>query len=114
MSRAKHGTVEIDINGKSYTLKPTLSAYEKIETRMGGLRQAIENCSNMSLDGLTYIVAAACNIGAKDQKELKENIFEEGTLNVLPKVTEYLMKLLNPSGKEEDDGLQEEEKESGE
>jgi len=113
MGRATYGIVELEINGKQYELKPTLQAYEKIETRMGGLRQAIENCSNMSLDGLTYIVAAACGIGAKGHNDLKEDIFAEGTLNVLPKVTEYLMKLLNPSGKEADD-LDEGDGESGE
>ena len=113
MARATHGIVKVEINGKQHTLKPTLAAYEKIETRLGGLRQAIESCSNMNLESLAYIVAAATNTSNKDIKGLKEDIFQEGALNVLPGVTEYLMKLLNPSGKEQTDGVQEEE-EAGE
>jgi len=113
MSRAKHGTIDVEINGKQYTMKPTLAAYEKIETRMGGLRQAIESCSNMSIDSLTYIVAAACGIGNKEISNLKEEIFQEGALNVLPSVTEYLMKLLNPSGKDQEESKSE-DKDSGE
>ena len=113
MARATHGIIDVEINGKKYTMKPTLAAYEKIETRLGGLRQAIESCSNMSLDSLAYIVAAGSGMGNKEIPELKNNIFQEGTLNVLPKVTEFLMKLLNPSGKDMDDDVQE-EKEAGE
>lgn len=113
MGRATHGIIDVEINGKKYTMKPTLAAYEKIETRMGGLRQALESCSNMSIDSIAFIIGAGCGIGSKEIGDLKENIFQEGALNVLPKVTEYLMKLLNPSGKEVDDGVQE-EKEAGE
>ena len=113
MARATHGIIDVEINGKKYTMKPTLAAYEKIETRMGGLRQAIESCSNMSIDSIAFIVASGSGTGSKEMNELKENIFQEGALNVLPKVTEYLMKLLNPSGKETNDGVQE-EKEAGE
>lgn len=111
MARANYGTIELDLGGTKYKLQPTLAAYEKIETRMGGLRQAIENCSNMSLDGLTFIIAAGAGVGQREQKKLKEAIFAEGTLNVLPQVTDFLMKLLNPSGKDSEDV---EDTESGE
>lgn len=100
MSRANYGMVEVSISGKTYELKPTLAAYQKIDTRMGGLRQAIESCSNMSIDGLVFIIAAAAGIGQRDTGDLAQAVFEEGTMNVLPKVTEYLLMLLNPTGKE--------------
>lgn len=109
MSRATHGTIELEVGDKKYILKPTLAAYEKIEAQMGGVRQAMENCANMSIGSLTTIIGAASGIGSKEQKELKQAIFDEGTLNVLPKVTEYLMKLLNPSGKDIEEEQGEEE-----
>ena len=104
MSRSTYGTVEVDINGKSYELKPTLKAYEQIESRMGGLRQAIESVSSMSIEVLASIVAIGAGRGMKDLQKVKEDIFAEGALNVLPKVTEYLMLLLNPSGKDDIEG----------
>ena len=80
MSRATYGTVEVELGKKKYVLKPTLAAYEKIENRMGGIRQALENCSNMSIDGIASIIAAGAGIGSRETKELKEGIFAEGTL----------------------------------
>jgi hypothetical protein len=100
MSRANYGTVDVVISGKTYEMKPTLAAYQKIDNRMGGLRQAMEQCSNMSIDGLVFIIAAAAGVGQKDVAALAENVFAEGALNVLPAVSQYLAMLLNPSGKE--------------
>jgi hypothetical protein len=100
MTRATYGTVDLSIAGKDYTLKPTLAAYQKIDGRMGGLRQAIESCSNMSIDGLVFIIAAGAGIGQREVQALAEDVFHEGTANVLPKVTEYIATLLTPSGKE--------------
>lgn len=101
MSRATYGSVEIEANGKKYELKPTLKAYEQIESRMGGLRQAIEGAGSMSITMLASVVIAGTGKGQKDIEKVKEDIFAEGALNVLPKVTEYLMLLLNPSGKDD-------------
>lgn len=102
MSRIDYGTIEVTIAGTEYTLKPTLKAYQAIERRFGGLRSALESCSNMSIDGIAAIIAAGANLDRDARKELPDAIFAEGSLNVLPLVTEYLMKLLNPSGKEPD------------
>lgn len=108
MSRTDYGTVELDIGGTLYTLKPTLAAYQKIDSRMGGLRQAIESCGNMSIDGVVFIIAAGAGIGQREMPKLAEEVFAAGTSTLIPKVSEYIMLLLNPSGK------QPEEKEQGE
>lgn len=100
MSTVNYGQVDVVLNGETLTLKPTLAAYQKIDGRMGGLRQAIEQCSNMTLDGLCFIISAGAGLGKKESAELPEKVFREGTLNVLPNVTEYLVMLLNPTGKE--------------
>lgn len=101
MSRVDYGTVELKLGDEVVTLKPTLAAYQKIDGRMGGLRQAIESVSSMSIDSITYILAAGAGIGQKDSKDLAEKVFREGALHVLPHVTEYLMLLLNPTGKDD-------------
>ena len=98
--KINYGTVELSINEKEYTLKPTLAAYQKIDSRMGGLRQAIESCSNMSIDSLVFIISAGASVGSRNVPELAEDVFAEGTMNVIPGVSEYLLCLLNPSGKD--------------
>lgn len=100
MSRTDYGTVEVVIGGTEYTLKPTLAAYQKIDSRMGGLRQAIEACANMSIDGIVFIVAAGAGIGQRDVPKLAEDVFHTGASSIIPKVSDYLLMLLNPSGKE--------------
>ena len=47
MSRVDYGTVVLPINGKDYTLTPTLEALKKIQNRWGGIMQAIEACRGL-------------------------------------------------------------------
>ena len=68
MPGATYGTVKLKLGKKTYTMKPTLAAYEKTENRLGGLRQAIEMCSNMNIESSSYIIAAGCGIGSREQK----------------------------------------------
>ena len=118
MPRADYGTIELKLGKKEYTMKPTLKAYKKIEnhfkneaTGMQGLRLAIEDTSQLSIESTTFVIAAACGIGAREVPELEESIFAEGVAKVAAPVLEYLMKLLNPSGKDIEES---EDKESGE
>jgi len=97
MSRVDHGQVEFELGDNTITLKPTLKALMRIEAHFGGMRAAIERCGDLSLDGLAVIVAAGAGMKPKD---IQEDLFAEGITNVLPHATEYLLLLLNPTGKE--------------
>jgi len=101
MSRVEYGQVELQLD-ELVTLKPTLRAFEKISNRFGGLRNAIQALSNMDIDSLAFIIASATNAGQKGMEPLKEQIFNVGVLKVMPKVTEYLVLLMNPTGKDEE------------
>lgn len=108
MSRVEYGQVELQLDDV-VTLKPTLRAFQKISNRFGGLRNAIQAMSTMDIDSVAFIVAAATGSnGTKEMDSLKEQIFNAGVVKVMPKVTEYLVLLMNPSGKddepEDDDG----------
>lgn len=101
MSKASYGQVDIELGDDVVTLKPTLRAYEKIDTRYGGLRNALQVLGTMSLDATTFVIAAATNTGQKDMPALSEKVFEAGVVRLMPKVTQFLVLLMNPTGKDE-------------
>jgi hypothetical protein len=103
MGKTTYGQVEITLGDETYTLKPTLKAFETIEARFGGLRAAIDSVKQMSLGAATAIIAAGTGVGRNETKELKQAIMDEGLINVMPQITDFLMKLLNPTGKNDDD-----------
>lgn len=103
MSKASYGQVDIELGGEAVTLKPTLRAYEKIEQKYDGLRPAIQALSSMSLDAVSFVIGAATSTGQKDFTALQEKIFEAGVVTLMPKVTQYLVLLMNPTGKEAGD-----------
>ena len=100
MSKLNYGCVEVEIGDKTYTLKPTIDAYDKIEGRFGPIIQMLETRSFTSRDAMCFVIAMGAGIGARGASDIKQDMFASGTLNLLPKVTEYLMLLLNPTGKE--------------
>ena len=100
MSKASYGQVDIELGGETVTLKPTLRAYEKIEVKYGGLRAAIQALSGMSIDAVSFVIGAATSTGQKDFPALQEKIFDAGVVTLMPKVTQYLVLLMNPTGKE--------------
>jgi hypothetical protein len=102
MSRVEYGQVEFELDGETFTLKPTLKAFMKIEKHFGGMRSAIERCSDLSIDGLCTILAAGTgkNLSRKEAEEFADKVFAEGITNLLPFATEYLLLLMNPTGKE--------------
>lgn len=118
MSRVDHGTVTLKIDGTEHTMKPTLRAMQKIQARWPdtGLNGAISAAQGMLPDNLAYIVAAAAGVGQREAKELPEAVFQEGVARVAPKVIEFLVLLMNPTGKdsEPEEDADEEDPDEGE
>lgn len=104
MSRINRNQVECEINGEDYTLEPTLNAMSMIERRFGSVTEALDKMRNPSLDDVTLIIAAGASVPGKQRDRLKEDIFNDGIMNVNPKAVEYLVSLLNPSGDEAPEG----------
>lgn len=98
MSKADYGSVDIELD-ETVTLKPTLKAMQQIDRRFGSIRHAIEQVAGLSLDSLSFVVQAGSGMGQKEAKDLPEQVFQAGIVNVAGPVSEYLAMLLNPSGK---------------
>lgn len=113
MSRVDYGTKEVIIDGKTYTMTPTLNCVRLIKRwGLGSPMDAVEACRKFDPDSLAIVVAAGAGIGQKKIEALADAIHYEGTVNVTAPVIEFLAMLLNPTGK--DPELDEDKESEGE
>jgi len=104
MSRLDYGTVDVEIGDETFTLKPTLECARQIkQAGLGGPIQAIKALQDFDADILAVVVAAGAGIGRKKVDDLAEKIHTAGTINVAPKVIEFVGKLINPTGRDLDE-----------
>lgn len=100
MSRVDYGQVEIDLGGEVVTLKPTLSAMQRIDRHFGSIREAINQVGQLSFDAVAFVITAGAGLSGKDARDLPEQVFAAGVMRVAGKAAEYLALLLNPTGKQ--------------
>lgn len=106
MSKTQHGTVTIELGGEQYELKPTLKAALAIERQFGGLTAALRAVPAGSIEQVAFIVQHGAGLGTKREitDAIQQKVFEAGVLEIGPHVVEYISALLNPAGKEADEG----------
>jgi len=104
--------MDITLAGKEYTLKVTMAACDKIEKRFGGITDALEASGKMNTDTLATIISCGANIGQREFKDLKNDVFDHGILNVTPIVVEFLGLMLDPTGKDKSEDDDDEEGEA--
>ncbi|WP_460155958.1 hypothetical protein [Pseudomonas sp. S2_H10] len=100
MSKTLLGTVDITLDGETYTLKPTLGAVRAIEAHFGGLRGASQAINALSVDGCAVIIASGAGLSGKASEAIPEQVWQEGVLGVSVQLNAYLVALYNPKGTE--------------
>lgn len=103
MSRVDYGQVDIELDGETLTLKPTLAAMQKINKQCGSIRAAITHAYNVDFDVVVAVIAAGAGIGQREAKDLPEKVFAAGVVNLAPAVSEFLGMLMDPSGRDRDE-----------
>jgi len=103
MSKVDFGCVEVELNGETLTMKPTLRAYEKIDRKFGALNAAIQPLGSFNMEAITFVIAAGLGIGQKETDDLKSKIFERGVSNVATAAIKYITLLMNPTGKSDEE-----------
>ena len=98
MSKTLHGTVEIKLDGETYTLLPTLGAVRAIEAYFGGLRGASQAINALSIDGCAVIIAGGAGLTGKAAEVIPEQVWQAGVLEVSVQLNAYLVALYNPKG----------------
>ena len=116
MSQVDYGHVEITIGDEALTLTPTLDCVRKLKRwGLGSPMEAIEACRKFDADTLSIVVAAGSGKGQKQLEPLAQAIHDQGTSNVTAPVIDFLVMLLNPTGKTvDDDADSKEEDDKGE
>jgi hypothetical protein len=103
MSRVDYGTVEVEVGDEVYVLSPTIECVRKM--KRWGLStplNAIEACRGFDPETLATVIVSGSGKGQKDISPMTDAVHYEGTVNVAPKVIEFLALLMNPTGKEPD------------
>lgn len=93
------GSVTVDLGDKQYRLALTLAALEKIEAEFGSLFEARQRVVVQSLTAICKVIAAGANLSPSQAKELKQEVFRAGVLNVAPKVHEYIVRMHDPENR---------------
>ena len=101
MARSDYGHTELELGENIYTLEPTLKALQRINRNFGNLRNAIKEVRDLNLDALVFVIREGANLNNRETEDLQEDLFASGPMAAYGPVQDYLMALLNPSGKEE-------------
>lgn len=98
MSKTLYGTVPVELDGKTYTLQPTLGAVRAIEAHFGGLRGAAQAINSMSVDGCAAIIVGGAGLAGDEADAIAEKVWQAGVLDISIKLNGYLVALYNPRG----------------
>lgn len=97
--RLDHGQIGVELGGEEVLLKPTLEAMQKINRRFGNLRDAVQQVQALDFDAIAFILAAGAG-----RKDVAQQAFEQGLVNLVEPVASYIAALMDPSGREASGG----------
>lgn len=115
-ARLGAGDVEIELDGETVVLRPTLKACQAISRQAEGVLGAIGRVQRYDLD--TYVQVVTLGLGAegKEAREMPGKVFRTGMMQLIGPVTRYLMIISNggrpavdPDGTDDTGGAGEED-----
>lgn len=74
------GNVEIELDGKPFTLSPTLQACIRISRIGGGLNAAVQRCLALDMDTICEIITAGVGFNPNQAKMVPEAVFKTGLI----------------------------------
>ena len=94
-------TVELS-DGKTYVLTVTLEAMQKINRAFDSYVNAVKQVQELNFDALCAIIAAGAGLGQRQAAALQAEVFKAGIQNVAPQLGPFMVRLMDPSGGEEE------------
>ena len=92
-------TVPIEIDGKTYQLKPTLNALECLSKKYENFQSIYTRIGSMNLEAYTDVVYAGVKgtlpPNNKERQESNAEIYRSGIITLMPSLIEFLGMLLN-------------------
>lgn len=105
MSKTDHGTTDVVVGSEIYTLNFNLKAVRSIERFFGGISPALAELQKFSLTAASRVIIAGANLTLKPKEveALEEEIYEQGVGEVTVPLITYVVALLNPAAKTEEE-----------
>ena len=97
------GDIEIELDGKPYTMRPTLKAALALSNVQGGISMMVQRCLNCELDAIVSVISHGLGATSKDLPEL---VYKTGMLNLNAQCIRFLHVISNggrPPVEKEDD-----------
>ena len=76
------GDVEIELDGKLHTLKPSLDACIKISRLAGGLNAAVQRCLQLDFDTICEVVIAGLSLNPRQAQQIPAAVFQTGAIQL--------------------------------
>jgi len=100
--KLSQGNVSLTLGNDTYTLKPTIGAFQQISGKHGGLAAAMNKIAMLDLEAIMDCVMAGLGptyAGPKRRMEFAERVFAEGvsdqTGGIAAACGEYILVLMN-------------------
>lgn len=93
MSKITSGEVEIELDGTTYTLTPTLRAALTVNKSFGGFVKANDRLMQFDLEAI--ILSIHAGLGDKSPDGLAEKVFAAGVTKLTPVAIEFVNILAN-------------------
>ena len=103
MSKPGENTIEIELEGRSWTMKPCYAAMSQINREIeGGIVEALRRVGSSDINALETVIAAGCQFTALGRKGLGEKIYNSGPQKLVEAAVNYLI-ILNNGGESPSD-----------
>lgn len=109
-------SVKMELDGKDVELTATVEAAVIISTAFSGVKEAYDRVLKLDLVAITTVVRAGLMIDGPEAEQLMDKVYKTGLIKIQPRVTEFLLMMLNGgiAPKLDDEGTDEEVDESSE
>ena len=116
MSKKTHvgaGNVEIELDGETCILKPSLQACQALSRMRGGISNMARAVGDLDFDAMVTVIGLGLGLSGKELKDLPERVYETGLPNLSAPLIRYLLivanggKPLDNGGSDEDQGNEE-------
>lgn len=106
MSNKTHigaGDVEIELEGETCVLKPSLKACTALSRMRGGISNTVRAVGDLDFDAMVTVIGLGLGLSDKELKDLPEKVYETGLPELSGPLIRYLSNVAN-GGKPFDNG----------
>ncbi|TPN26629.1 hypothetical protein FKO01_25485 [Mesorhizobium sp. B2-3-3] len=89
------GNVEIELDGDTVVLRPSLMAAQAISRQSGGISSAVRAVGNYDFDVIVSVVTLGLGLTGNEAKEVPNRVYRTGLTDLVGPVSTYLTIIAN-------------------